>query len=38
MTADRSAPIATYIAAESRGDTETLAQGETRCMCETVVW
>jgi hypothetical protein len=37
MTVDLSAPIATYIAAENRGDTESLAQCKTRCVCQTVV-
>jgi hypothetical protein len=37
MTVDISAPIATYIAAENRGDTESLAQCETHCVCESVV-
>lgn len=38
MTVDLPAPIAIYIAAESRGDTETLALCETRCVRETLVW
>ena len=38
MTVDLPTSIAIYIAAESRGDTETLAQCETRCVRETVVW
>jgi hypothetical protein len=38
MAIDLHAPITFYIAAESLGDTETLAQCETRCICEAVVW
>jgi hypothetical protein len=38
MTVDLPTPIAIHFPAENWGDTETLAQGETRCMCETVVW
>jgi hypothetical protein len=38
MTVDLPRRIAIYIAAENRGDTETLAQCKTRCVCETVVW
>lgn len=38
MTVDPSTRTATYIAAENRGDTETLPQCKTRCVCETVIW
>jgi hypothetical protein len=37
MTVDLSAPIAIHIPVESRGDTESLAQCKTRCVCQTVV-